>query len=73
MDIFGLITEILLAAMGIYIYLFARGIVKISDPKRREQAEAFRVQNATWMRILGIGLAAIMLLNIFLHLRSFFS
>jgi hypothetical protein len=73
MDILGLIAEILLAALGVYIYLFARGIVKITDPRRSEQAEAFRSQNAGWMRLLGLGLAAIMLLNVFLHLQQLWS
>ncbi|PSR11039.1 MAG: hypothetical protein DA408_04855 [Bacteroidetes bacterium] len=73
MDILGLIAEILLAALGVYIYLFARGFVKITDPRRSEQAAAFRDQNAGWMRLLGLGLAAIMLLNVFLHLRQLLS
>lgn len=73
MEFLGLLVEILLLALGVYLYLFARGIVQVKDPDRRERAESFRQQNATWMRLLGLALAAIMLLNIVLHIAQLFS
>lgn len=70
MDVFGLVVEVLLLALGVYLYLFARGVVRVKRPDLAERAEAFREQNATWMRLLGLALAAIMLLNVVLHLSE---
>ncbi|OAV45386.1 hypothetical protein [Lewinella sp. 4G2] len=63
----GLIIEVVLFASGLYLYLFARGIVKLSDSEVGQRARAFRDENSTWMRLLGLALAAIMALNIFAH------
>ncbi|RME92898.1 MAG: hypothetical protein D6772_16430 [Bacteroidetes bacterium] len=68
MQYLGLLFEILLLALGVYLYLFARGLVKVKDPERAARAEAFRTDNATWMRLLGLALAAIMLLNLLVRL-----
>ncbi len=73
MEFLGLLVEILLLALGVYLYLFARGIVQVKDPNRRERAESFRQQNAMWMRLLGLALAAIMLMNVVLHISQLFS
>lgn len=70
MEFLGILVELLLFGVGVYLYLFARGIVSIKDPERKEKAEAFREQNAGWMRLLGLALAAIMGLNLALHLQS---
>ena len=66
----GLIIELILFAIGVYLYLFARGLVAFGKPEARARAEAFRQDNATWMRLLGLALAAVMGLNVFLHLRE---
>ena len=66
----GLIVEILLFLLGIYVYLFARGFVRFGDEQTRARAEAFRADNGTWMRFLGLGLAAVMGLNVFYHLKE---
>lgn len=66
----GLIVEILLFALGLYLYLFARGILNFGSKASRARAEAFRKDNATWMRLLGLALAAIMGLNVFFHVRE---
>ncbi|WP_020535528.1 hypothetical protein [Lewinella cohaerens] len=73
MEFLGLLVEVLLLALGVYLYLFARGIIKVKDPERRERVESFRQQNATWMRLLGLALAAIMLMNVVLHVSQLFS
>ena len=73
MEFFGLLVEILLLALGVYLYLFARGIIKVKDAERRQRAESFRQQNASWMRLLGLALAAIMLMNVVLHISQLFS
>lgn len=67
-SIVGLVIEIIFFAIGVYLYLFARGLVKAGSPEQRTRAEAFRSENATWMRLLGLALAAVMLLNILLHI-----
>ncbi|MEM9930945.1 MAG: hypothetical protein AAF840_14080 [Bacteroidota bacterium] len=64
------VLEILLFALGLYLYLFARGLVKFGKPEARERAEAFRKENGTWMRLLGLALAAIMGLNVFFHIQE---
>ncbi len=69
---FGLVVELLLFALGLYLYLFARGVIAFGSTEARARAEAFRKDNATWMRLLGLALAAIMGLNVFLHLREMF-
>ena len=63
----GLLLEIVLFLAGVYVYLFSRGAVKFGDAEARARAENFRRDNAGWMRILGLLLAAIMLVNIALH------
>ena len=66
-SILGLIIEVLLLACGVYVYLYARGIIKPGTGEAAERAESFRRDNATWMRLLGLALAALMLVNVVLH------
>ncbi|TXF90382.1 hypothetical protein FUA23_06220 [Neolewinella aurantiaca] len=66
----SLIIEIALLAIGIYIYLFARGLVRMGKPEARARAEAFRQENGTWLRLLGLALAAIMAMNVMFHVRE---
>lgn len=72
MEYFGLLFEILFFLLGIYLYLFARGIVRTGNPDLRKRAESFRASNAWWLRLLGLAIAAIMGLNIYLHLANLF-
>jgi len=66
----GLIIEIVLFALGLYLYLFARGIISFGSDEAKARAEAFRKDNAIWMRLLGLALAAIMAMNIGLHIKE---
>lgn len=66
----GLLIEIILLAVGVYLYLFARGLIRFGSPESRARAEVFRADNATWMRLLGLALAALMLVNVVLHVRD---
>jgi len=66
----GLIIEIAFLAIGLYLYLFARGLVRFGNPEARARAEAFRQDNATWLRLLGLALAAIMAMNVIFHVRE---
>ncbi|MGB3545416.1 MAG: hypothetical protein WBA17_00465 [Saprospiraceae bacterium] len=68
MDYIYLLIEFLFLALGIYVYLFSRGKINFRDGPARERAEEFRRENAGWMRILGLALAAIMLVNIVVHI-----
>lgn len=72
MEYIGLIAEILFFALGVYVFLFSRGVFKSKNPERQARVEEFRKDNATWMRYLGLALAAIMLLEIILHIRDLF-
>jgi uncharacterized membrane protein len=66
----GLVIEVIFFAIGLYVYLFARGLISFGKPEVRARAEEFRKENATWMRLLGLALAAVMLLNIVFHVRE---
>ncbi len=70
MEYLGLLVEILLFGLGAYLYLFSRGRIRVKDKDRQKRVEAFRTQNAGWMRLLGLALAAIMLLNIVIHIQQ---
>ncbi len=70
MEYLGLVIEIIFFALGVYLYLFARGFVRVKNPELQARAEDFRKDNAGWMRLLGLALAAIMLMNIVLHVMD---
>lgn len=66
----SLIIQLIFFGIGTYLYLFSRGLIKFGTEEVRERSEAFRKENATWMRLLGLALAAIMLMNIVLQLMG---
>lgn len=70
MEYLGLVFEVVLFALGVYVYLFSRGFVRAPDPAIQERAEAFRRSNGWWMRIAGLALMAIMGANIVLHIMD---
>lgn len=70
MDYLGLLTEILLLAAGVYLYLFAIGKLRFKDEATNTRAETFRKNNAGWMRMAALLLTAVMVVNIFFHLRQ---
>ncbi len=70
MEYVGLFFEIVFFAIGLYMYLFARGKFKVKDAKARERMEAFRQKNSGWMRLVGLALMVVMLVNIFLHMQQ---
>ena len=70
MEYLGLLTEILLLGLGIYVYLFAIGRLHFKDEATNARAETFRKSNSRWMRIGALLLMAIMVVNIFLHLSQ---
>lgn len=70
MEWIGLLFEFLFLALGIYVYLFFRGMISFRDPAHQARADAFRAQNKSWMRSLALALIAIMIVNIFLHISQ---
>jgi hypothetical protein len=72
MEYLGLLFEVLLFALGVYVYLFSRGFLSFGNPEFRERAEQFRQTNGWWMRIGGLALMAFMGANIYLHVRDLF-
>ncbi len=70
MDIIGLLFEVIFLVVGVYLYLFAIGKIRIANPASRENAERFRQSNASWLRILALGLIAIMTVNVALHIMQ---
>jgi len=68
MEYLGLLLEILFFGFGLYLYLLAIGKMQAKDPEAAERLEAFRKRNAWWMRIGGLAIMALMLVNIYLHI-----
>ncbi len=73
MELIGLVIELIFLALAVYLYLFARGRVKAKDAALQKKAEAFRRDNAGWLRILSLALMAIMAVNIVLHIMQLLS
>ena len=69
----GLLFEFLFLGIGVYLYLFARGLINAGSPDLQKRAESFRQANGWWLRLLALAIVAIMALNIYLHLRQLFS
>ncbi|CAH1000180.1 hypothetical protein LEM8419_01327 [Neolewinella maritima] len=72
-SIVGLVIHLIFLAIGVYLYLFSRGLVQAGTPETRARAESFRQENATWMRYLGLALAAVMLLNLLFDVQALFA
>lgn len=70
MEYFGLIVEIVLLGVGIYIYLFAIGKIQIGEEEKNSKAEAFRQENGRLLRLLSLALMAIMIVNLVAHVRQ---
>lgn len=69
-SILALVIDLALFGLGLYVYLFARGIVKLKDNDTGKRARAFRDENKTWLRLLGLALAAIMAMNLFFQVKE---
>lgn len=70
MQIASLIIELLLFGLGLYLYLYARGRIRAKDPQTQKKMDDFRQSNGAWMRLGGLALMAIMLVNIVLHVQD---
>ena len=70
MEYFGLLIEIIFLLMGLYLYLFSRGVFQPSEPAAQRRAEEFRQRNGWWLRLIGLLLMAIMAVNIFFHVQD---
>ncbi len=66
-DKLGLIFEILLLAFAVYIYLFSIGVVMKKDSPNGAKAEELRKSSGRILKILSLLLAAMMVVNIYLH------
>jgi len=71
MEFIGLLFEILFLCAGVYLYLYSIGKVSTTDPDKMKQSEEFRAKNK-WLKPLSLVLIAIMVVEIVLHLVSFF-
>ena len=70
MEYSGLLFEIIFLGMGIYLYLVSAGKIIPKDELARKRSESFRSKNAGWLRPVSLALVAIMIVNIFLHVRD---
>lgn len=64
------VTEFIFLCAGIYMYLFAAGHIKFSDFEAEAKAQKIRRKNGRWLRILGLAVAAIMTVNLYLSLTG---
>ncbi len=67
MEILGLFFEIIFLFLGIYVYRFATGKLRI-HPTQQPFADRMRRENAGWMRVASLALIAIMSIEIILHI-----
>ena len=70
MEYIGLLLEFIFLAFGVCVYLFAKGWFTPKDVLKAKNANEFRKNNGRWMRIVGLALAAIMTVNIIIHLQQ---
>lgn len=68
----GILVELLLLAVGVYLYLFSIGVAKVGKDAKAEKAEKFRKENSSWLKIMALALMAIMFFNVVLSLGALF-
>lgn len=69
MEFVGLLFEVIFFGIGLYVYLIARGLIKVEDPSLKKQFDDLRKKYGTLIRILALALCAVMFLNIIFHIR----
>lgn len=67
MEFFGILFECVFCYIGWLIYRFSLGKIKFS-PKKQTQMEMMRRENQTLLRVGGLAIMAMMILEIGLHL-----
>lgn len=72
MAILGLFLDLIFFLAGLYLYLFSIGGLHFQNPQLAKRAEAFRQENARWLRIGALALMAIMFFNVAYDLRQLF-
>ncbi len=70
MEFLGFLFECVFCYIGWWIYRFSLGKIKFS-PKRQAQMEAMRRENQTLLRLGGLAIMAMMILEIGLHIIQF--
>ncbi len=72
MEYVGLLLELAFLALGVYLYLYSRGMLPGFDTRteKGKRAEAFRIKNAWWLRLAGLALIAISAVNLYLHISQ---
>ena len=70
MEYLGLLFEFIFLGFGIFVYLFAKGLFTPKDVLKAKKAAEIRKNNGGWMRIVGLALTAIMIINIVIHLQQ---
>lgn len=68
----GILVELLLLAVGVYLYLFSIGVAKVGKDDKAAKAEKFRKENSSWLKIMALALMAIMFFNVVLSLGALF-
>ena len=71
MEFLGFAFELILLALGVYMYRFAVGKIHFHETQQ-PLVNRFLKENGTWMRFGGLALAAMMSFEIALHIFQFF-
>jgi|GEM_PF-531953 len=71
-EIIGLIIYLIFLGIGMIVYQFSRGRWYPPNPEIKEEAEAFRKNNETWLRIGSLAVVAIMAINVYISLQTLF-
>jgi len=72
MEYLGLLFELIFLSMGVYLYLVSIGKIVPKDPQAKARSEAFREKNGRWLRPVSLALVALMVVNVFLHIKELF-
>lgn len=70
MEYLGLLFEVLLLGIGIYLYLFSSGRLKAKDAEAQKKADAFRQSTGPLLKYGSLLLIAILSVEIILHIKS---
>lgn len=64
------ISDILLLLVGVLAYAFSKSVFWIKDTEKKERMEQFRKENGRILRLGGLLLMAISIVNLFIGISS---
>jgi multisubunit Na+/H+ antiporter MnhC subunit len=70
MQIIGLIWELALLGIAVYLYLYAIGYFKGKTKEQQRKIDEFRANNG-WLKYASFLLGAIMIINLYIRITGF--